>query len=448
MHSKSQLNTFSLSMVVIGLVIGMGIFRTSSVVANASMNPSIFFAAWLVGGLIALCGALTFAEIGARFPVTGAYYRIFSVAYSPSIAFAMNGLILVSNAAALGGVAIIGSEYFCEIFIPDNPGDDIKAGIASLLIFIFYLINLGGLKMSSSTLNVLMLIKIGMLLLIIWSLLMPETHFPGAESYIPHEQLSVHWIWSFGAALTAVCFTYGGYQQTINFGEEIDKPSKTIPRSIFIGIFCIIVLYLLANVAYYKVIGFEALKHTDGIATAVAVKILGSSGQTIFSLLLVMAVMAFVNVNLMSNPRVMFAMSQDGVLPALFGKRFGNHDVLGFSLTAFAACSMVITFFAETFDRILGFVMIFDSMGMAAAAASLFYFRRKAEFSKESVVYSMKWFPWVPLFFISAYLFVAGSVVYSYPVYGITAFIAFLSLYAVYKFINRNKADSAISKMK
>lgn len=445
MNSGTKLNTFSLSMVVIGLVIGMGIFRTSSVVANASIHPNIFFAAWIFGGLIALSGALTFAEIGARFPVTGAYYRIFSVAYSPSIAFAMNGLILVSNAASLGGVAIIGSEYFCEFFFPEDPADVFKSGLASLFIFIFYLINLGGLRMSSSTLNLLMLIKIGMLLLIIAALFLPETHFSDPAANIPNEPLSVHWIWSFGAALTAVCFTYGGYQQTINFGEEIEKPSQTIPRSIFIGIFCIIVLYLLANFAYYKVIGFEALKHTNGIATAVAMKLLGPAGQTLFSLLLVLAVMAFVNVNLMSNPRVMFAMSQDGVLPASFGKRFGKNEVLGISLTAFASCSMVITFFAETFDRILGFVMIFDSIGMAAAAASLFYFRNKAKRSEENVVYAMRWFPWIPLFFIATYLFVAGSAIYSYPMYGLTAIIAFLCLYASFKLISRKTTDSTIS---
>ena len=110
-ESKAQLSLFSIGIVVLSLVIGMGIFKTASVSAGSSNTPVIFFSAWIFGGLIALCGALTYAEIGARYPVTGAYYKVFSVAYHPSIAFAMNGMILVTNAASLGGVALIGSDY-------------------------------------------------------------------------------------------------------------------------------------------------------------------------------------------------------------------------------------------------------------------------------------------------------------------------------------------------
>ena len=98
-------------MIVVGLVIGMGIFRTAATSAKDAIDPSVYFSAWLVGGLVALCGALTYAEIGSRFPVTGGYYKVFAQAYHPSIAFAINCLILVSNAASLSGVALIGSGY-------------------------------------------------------------------------------------------------------------------------------------------------------------------------------------------------------------------------------------------------------------------------------------------------------------------------------------------------
>ena len=98
MSSKPKLNLFDLSMIVIGLVIGMGIFRTSRDAAQAALTPAIFFSAWIVGGFVALCGALTYAEIGSRYPVTGGYYRIFSYAYHPSIAFAINWVSNVPDA--------------------------------------------------------------------------------------------------------------------------------------------------------------------------------------------------------------------------------------------------------------------------------------------------------------------------------------------------------------
>src|SRR3954462_11267426 len=124
MTSKNKLGLFDFTMIVVSLVIGMGIFRTPVNVAAASPTPMIFFSAWLAGGLVALCGALTYAEIGSRLPVTGGYYKVFSYAYHPSIAFAINCVILVSNAASLAMVALVGGEYITGIFIPLSQNAD------------------------------------------------------------------------------------------------------------------------------------------------------------------------------------------------------------------------------------------------------------------------------------------------------------------------------------
>src|SRR5215217_8747501 len=123
MINKPKLTLFDLTMIVIGLVIGMGIFRTSRDAAQAALTPSIYFAAWAIGGVVALCGALTYAEIGSRYPVTGGYYKVFSYAYHPSIAFAINCIILISNAASLSGVALIGAEYIAPIIFKSGSTD-------------------------------------------------------------------------------------------------------------------------------------------------------------------------------------------------------------------------------------------------------------------------------------------------------------------------------------
>src|ERR1700750_1866714 len=127
--SKKQLNLFDLSMIVVSLVIGMGIFRTPVTAAARSGTPTIFFLAWLIGGLVALCGALTYAEIGSRYPVTGGYYKIFSYGYHPSIAFAVNCIILVSNAGSTALVAVIGAEYIGHFFFDGPPPELFKQGI-------------------------------------------------------------------------------------------------------------------------------------------------------------------------------------------------------------------------------------------------------------------------------------------------------------------------------
>ncbi|HEY9363285.1 MAG TPA: amino acid permease, partial [Chitinophagaceae bacterium] len=120
MKPAKQLTSFDLTIIMISFVIGMGIFKTPSNVANALSSPAEFFLVWIIGGLVAICGALTYAEIGSRMPVTGGYYKIFSYAYHPSIAFAVNCVILVSNASSLGAVALIGGEYVSGILVPQS----------------------------------------------------------------------------------------------------------------------------------------------------------------------------------------------------------------------------------------------------------------------------------------------------------------------------------------
>ncbi len=435
---KTLLSLFDITMIVIGLVIGMGIFRTASDSARAAITPNVFFFSWLAGGLIALCGALTYAEIGSRYPITGGYYKIFATCYHPSIAFAVNCIILISNAASLSGVALIGSEYISQIIFAEPPSDFVKALIAMTAIALFYGINLLGLRMSSTTQNILMLIKISMILMIVSALFFPAQHT--ATTFIPSttEFTWMDYVKSFGLALIAVSFTYGGYQQTINFGEEVKHPQKNLPRGILIGILVIILLYLSVSYAYYKVIGFEELKNAKGIAAIVAERMFGQTGSFVFSILLFIAVLAYVNVLLLSNPRVMYAMSEDGILPKAFKKKDEKRDVLTVSLTVYALISVVVLFFADTFDKILSFTIFLDSIGMAFSAATIFIIRKRTKHLDKSQIYSMKLFPVLPIIFIAAYVFVATSIAIDKPQTAITA-TGVLAAFLLIFFITRKK---------
>ena len=442
---SGKLNLFDLTMIVVGLVIGMGIFRTSSDAANAAVTPSLFFIAWFVGGMVALCGALTYAEIGSRFPVTGGYYKIFAECYHPSVAFAINCIILISNAASMSGVSLIGSEYISQVIFQENPGNTTIALIAMVPIILFYFVNLLGLRMSATAQNILMIIKIGMLVLLISSIFfIPSTNQQVSEAAIT-EFSSMDYVRSFGVALIAVSFTYGGYQQTINFGEEVNEPKKTIPKGIFIGIIIIISLYLAVSYAYYNAIGFEQLKSSRGIASIVVEKMFGPAGKTVASILLFIAVLAYVNVLLLSNPRVMYAMSRDRILPAAFEKRNEKRDVLTVSLTVFAAMGIIVLFFANEFNRILSFTIFLDSIGMATSAATIFILRKRTKHLDGTGIYKMKLYPLLPLIFISAYIFVGTSIAFDTPdlaLIGTGVFAAFLIIYFL---VTRFKANNNAS---
>ena len=459
MTAKSKLSLFDFTMIVVSLVIGMGIFRTPLNVAKVSPDTFLFFTAWIAGGLVALCGALTYAEIGSRLPVIGGYYKIFSYAYHPSIAFGINCIILVSNAASLAAVALVGGEYITGLFIPasQDPGwikiaanstyvQTVQIVIAITAIILFYGVNLLGLKMSAKTQNVLTIIKIVLILLLISPVFFAS---PSHISVINTHTISptmMEYIKAFGIGLVAVSFTYGGYQQTINFGAEVDKPTKNVPRGIFLGIFIIIALYLVINYAYIKVIGFEEIKNSKNIAAIMAGKIFGVNAERVLSVFLFLSVLAYVNVLLMSNPRVMYAMSEDRILPPVFMKRNDKSDVLTVSLSVFAALCALIVFWAKEFDTILSFTIFLDCFGMILSAATIFILRKKTKHLDDTGIYKMKLYPLLPVIFIMAYSFVAVSITLDYrnnknaALIGITVLAAFIALYFIVKGIKKQKA--------
>ena len=460
MKPAKQLGLFDLTIIMVSFVIGMGIFRTPVNVAKAVDSPFIFFSAWIAGGLIAFCGALTYAEIGSRLPVTGGYYKVFAYAYHPSIAFAVNCIILVSNAASLAAVALVGAEYITGILFPLSQNAEwlanaanashlqtIQITIAIFAIIVFFGVNLLGLKMSSRTQNVLTVIKVTMVILLISPLFFASQSAPQAAINASQDAPEImEYLKAFGVGLVAVSFTYGGYQQTINFGEEIRNPKKTLPRSIFLGIAIIIILYLLINYAYVKVIGFEELKTSKNIAAIMASKVFGINAERILSGFLFLSVLGYVNVLLLSNPRVMAAMSEDKILPPSFAKRNRKTEALTTSLSVFSALCVLIIFWAKQFDAILSFTIFLDCFGMAFSAGSIFIIRKKTAYLDNTGIYKMKLYPLLPIIFIAAYTFVGISIAADYKnnhyaaLTGLVVLAAFMIIYFIAKYFTNNKA--------
>lgn len=448
MQNKKQLSLFDLSMIVVSLVIGMGIFRTPVNVAAKAQIPELFFLAWIIGGFVALCGALTYAEIGSRYPVTGGYYKIFSLCYHPSIAFAINCIIVVSNAASVAGVSLIGAEYLNKVILSaDMQGNEYRILTAGISILIFYAVNLLGLKTSSRTQNVLTIIKIAMVLTLICAIFFGEQTssitpiFQTASGELP--------TWSdygkaLGVCLIAVSFSFGGYQQTINFGGEVKEAKRVVPRSIILGLGIIIALYMAINYAYVKAIGFEELKTAESIAAILAGKIFGPAGFTVLSVLIFLSVLGYVNVNLLSNPRAMYAMGEEKALPAIFTKKSKKNDVMIVSLTIFTILSILTLFYAKTFDKILNYTIFLDGIGMMFSAAAIFYLRRTTAHLDKKTIYTMKLYPLMPIIFIAAYLFVTVSIYNDDPnaaLNGLIIFLIFVVIYFINKYFNNRREN-------
>jgi len=443
MSIKPKLGLFDLTMIIVSLVIGVGIFRSPAIVAQKAGSQTIFFTAWILGGLISICGALTFAEIGSRFPAAGGFYKIFSHCYHPAYAFMLNWSLVIINAASNVGVAIVGAEYINPILMPASLQNDTGVKITALAAtLILYELNMLGIKMGARAQNVLSMVKIGMILIFCCALFGPHAVTIAQGDAVTGTSLVLRpssLLSALGMSLISVFFTYGGYQNTINFGADIRDPSRNIPRGIFMGMGIVIAMYLAINVAYCTVLGFSAVQHSKLLASELAGAFFGQRGYMIASLAIFISVLGFMNTSLMSNPRVYYAMAEDKILPDIF-KRINDRTMTQeFGLSFFVALMIISLFLLGTFEKIVNYVMFIDSLSMVSAAGTIFIFRRRARESGIAIsenVYQMRFYPWVPLLFMLVLFIVMINVLISDPLsslYGFTIFLAGYPLYLLLK---------------
>lgn len=428
---KPKLGVFDLTMVVVSLIIGLGIFRTPVEVANKAQTPAIFFMAWILGAIISLCGALSFAEIGSRYPAAGGYYKIFSHCYHPVIAFMVNWISVISNAATAALVAIIGADYINPIILPDMDRElGVKITTVGAVLCLFA-INFIGIKMSSRVLNVLMIIKIGMMLFMISLIFVGHTPTPEIASYTSltaNESGK-----AFLLCFVPVFFTCGGYHMMINFGNDIKEPNKNLPRSIFFGITIAFTLYLLVNFSYYYVVGFEQIKTTNALAADMVSVVFGDIGFKMTAVIMFLAVLAYVNSSIMANPRVYYAMAEDGVLPAILKRVNEKTQVQEWALTLYVTFIILTLFLLSSVQKILDYVMFFDSISLALAVGSIFVLRHRAKTQGEPKdIYKMFAYPLLPVLFILVYTAVNVSVLINNPSAALVGLILFLSGWPLY----------------
>ncbi|WP_342084306.1 APC family permease [Dyadobacter sp. OTU695] len=423
MAIKPRLNTFDLTMLMTSMVIGTGIFRTPVEIAQKAQVPSIFFAAWIAGAVISLFGALTLAEVGSRYPAAGGFYKIFSHCYHPAFAFMVNWISIIANAGSSASVAMMGAGYICPLLFPDMEPVQATRITTISAVLALYGINLLGIKMGARTLNVLMVIKIGMLVLLISIIFLP--HPQDREAVVP--AVSGNPLQAFWLCFVPIFFTYGGYHQTMNFGNDVPDALRIMPHSIFLGMGLVLVLYLAVNYAYVSVLGFEGLQNSPALAAEMVAVIFGESAARVVSVVMFLAVLAYVNASLLSNPRVYYAMAEEHVLPAVFAKVNQRTQTQEVALTVYTALIIIFLFSISSFQQILSYVMFFDSIGLIAACAAVFILRRRARVQGEPAgIYKMKLYPWMTLIFIAGYALVNISVMYFEPEIAVIGFLLFL----------------------
>ncbi|HUX06047.1 MAG TPA: amino acid permease [Acidobacteriota bacterium] len=413
---KAKLTTFDTTMLVVSLVIGIGIFRTPAMVASETKTPLLFFAAWIIGGFVTLCGALTFAEIGARFNRPGAFYKVVAESYNSLLAFLLNWTaILIVNGAGCAAVALIAAEYLNLIILPPHLQSPETASLTACVIIIFLLaINYIGIKTGAWTQNILTVIKIAMIVV----LSAVAFFYVGGGGVVPRAEPlegTSPFLIALGLGLISVFYTLGGYQLTINLGADLKNARRNMPRAIAIGIAIIIALYLVVNLAYFLVLGVPGIARAKLVAAEVAMICFGPIGQLIISISIVISVLAFLVATYMQLPRSYYAMAEDGVLPKIFKRVNPKTQVQEFALLFLGLVAFTSILLMGTFENLLKYVMLFDSFTLATVASTVFILRRKNVPQKDYDCYKVPLYPWVPAIFVFFLLCITVSVILDNP---------------------------------
>ncbi len=379
MSIKPKLSLLDTTVAVVSLVVGIGIFRTPALVAKETGSPELFFAAWITGGIIALLGALTFAEIGSRKPYAGGFYKLVSEAYHPAVAFIVNWLgVIITSGATYAAVLILGSEYLSSLIPIEGISSPTGLKITAVsIVIILFIINYTGIKTSATVLNIITISKIG--IIIIFSFLAIFISGTSEIQAAPEITQEASFFSAFSSGLIAVFFTYGGYQLITNLCADVIEPKRNLKRGIILGVVITITVYLLINFGYYRLLGIEGVANSPLIAADTAKIIFGDAGSKIISFIIFISAAGFVNVSLMHMPRIFHAMAEDKVIPPVFMRVNERTQVQEYALILLTVVILIFIIFQGQFDRLINIIMFNDNLVIAIVASTIFIFRKRKE---------------------------------------------------------------------
>jgi len=392
-----KLKLFSLTNIVIGDMIGAGIFTTSGLLLAQLHNPLLLLMLWVIGGAIALSGALSYGELGAKFPEAGGDYAFLSRLFSPLFGF-LSGWVsfLVGFSAPVAASSLAFSEYMIRVLPPELLPQEIdltKKILAIGIILVFTLIHYFGLRSGSKVQNILTVLKIGLILVFVTiGFAFGEGSF---DHFVPQngESFPSTNLKTIGLALMWIMFAYSGWNASTYVGSEVYNPVKNIPRSLIIGTFSVTALYLLLNTLYIYAVAPSDMKGVISIGGLTANQLFNRSLDQLFSLFIALILLSAISVLTIIGPRVYYAMAQSG---HFFGmaRHINRSRVPGIAILMQSGLAIIYVV-SGTFEQIITFLSF--SLGIFPILVVVGVF--KLRINKQSVL-KVPGYPILPAFFI------------------------------------------------
>ena len=366
-----RLGVFDATMIVMGGIIGVGIFVNPAVVARNVHTPALILGAWVIGGLIALMGAFVYAELAAVRPRVGGQYAYLRDAYHPIVAFLYGWtLLLVVQTGGMAGAAIIFGRYFDEIFglaIPEQL-------LAVIALSVLTVINCLGVRAGSNVQSALMLTKlVAIALLIGVGCFGPITRTSSGTDSIAGSGFA-----GLGRAMVPVIFAYGGWQTASFVSGEMRDPRRDLPRGLLIGVVGVVLCYVLVSYACLRALGVAALGGTNVPASDVMRNALSERGAQVIAAGIAVSTLGFLSQSILTAPRVYFAMARDGLFFKAVGYLDPRTQVPTIAIILQGICAAAIAFTGK-YDQILNYVVAIDVLFFGLTGASLLIFRARLQ---------------------------------------------------------------------
>lgn len=423
-------------MVVIGGIVGSGIFINPYLVARTLDTPALVLGAWIAGGAIALAGAFAYAELGQRLPKAGGQYVYLSEAWHPVVGFLYGwALLFMIETGAMAAVAMAFAQYALRL---TGQPDSLVMVIAIAAIVLLSAINYVGVTPGSRVLNVFVLLKVAALgviiLLALWGPSSPDWMTAGRVASSPP---SGGVAMAFGAALIPILFAYGGWQTANYVAEEMRDAETQLPRALIIGTAIVVVIYLLANVAYLRTLGLAGLAATETPAADAAARWLGPGGAQFVAAAIAISTFGFLDLAILAPTRVYYAMARDGAFLPSVAKLHPRFQTPGNAIILQSVWAIALLFTGKYGD-LLNTVVFADWIFFGLTVAGLFVLRRRMGDPKG---FRTPGYPWLPALFVLVALVVVYSVVREAPLRAAMGAGLLLTGVPVYYLFKRNSAN-------
>ncbi len=404
---KRELTLYGLTMIAVGSCIGSGIFVTPAKIAAVLPHHGLILVVWLLGGLIALTGALTLAELGSMFPKAGGVYVYLKETYGDLMGFLYGWVILlVINTGALAALGIAFSEYM-TFFVPDLDQSG-KVWLAIITIVLLTAINVFGVNISQLFANTFTGLKLlAMLAIIVAGIFFynpaAEVQLLGADS-APANLMSALLL-----ALVGVLWSFGGWHHTSYLAGEAVDATRTVPRAMIMGTLIVTLTYVLINLAYMLLLPLSEISQTERVAGDAIATLLPYGGQLV-AIAIAISIFGTIGIYTMSAPRIYFAMARDGLFFDRLTYIHPRFRTPTLAMILQAIWAIILLLFWGTFHDLITYVTFTDIAFMALAGCSLFLLRRRRPEAERP--YRVVGYPVVPLLFVLiSFAFVLNTLV-------------------------------------